>query len=494
MFSKELNEHCSSKVLHSVSLPKDIWLEIALNCTSPRDCYNVLVLSKLTAELLKDETFHSELNKRKLSSLQVFCGGDATFLLTLVQGRSLLLGTGKNEYYQLGSRHNRNQKHYIPITLPDEMVRVESVRASHFLSVICGRDKDNHPMVIGYGTNIQGQLDTSNSFNTTQFTPIKLPEHIATFDDLVIGSLHSILYGRTKENQLSVAVCGYNEYGQLGTGDTDRRSYFTPITVPTEMICIDKICAGGYHSLISGRDKHNQLMVAVCGANGHGQLGTEDELNRNQFTLIQLPEGIKKIVDIQAGIRHSVILGLNQYNRPIVLTCGANNLGQLGTGNLLNTNRFTPISLPEGMQTVKNIEAGGFHTIICGWNQNNQPMVALCGYNEFGQLGTGDNINQSKLTVINLPPEMVTVDDVVAGERHSIIIGRTRTNQPVLAASGRNINGQLGIGDFKDRNQFCIIGKFWYLRAQDSNLLTFFSQPKQNDEQSQSSCFSLSGR
>ena len=493
MFSKELNEHCSSKVLHSVSLPKDIWMEIALNCTSPQDCYKVLILSKLTATLLKDETFHRELNKRKLSTLQVFCGGDATFLLTLVQGKSLLLGTGKNEYYQLGSLHNRNQKQYIPIPLPNEMVSVQSVRASHFLSVICGRDKDNRPMVIAYGTNIQGQLDSSNSFNTPQYTSIKLPEEMTTFEDLVTGSLHSIIYGRNKENQLIVSVCGYNEYGQLGTGDTTRRYYFTPINVPTEIIRIDKVCVGSNHSLISGRDKNNQFMVATCGANVHGQLGTEDELNRHQFTLIPLPEGIK-IVDIKAGVRHSVILGLNQNNRPIVLTCGANNLGQLGNGNLLDTNRFTPIPLPEGMETVNNIEAGGFHTIICGKNQKNQPMVALCGYNEFGQLGSGDNINQSVLTVIDLPPEMINVDDVVAGERHSIIIGRTRTNQPVLAASGRNINGQLGIGDFKDRNQFCIIGKFWYLRAEDSNLLTFFAQPKQNDDSSQSICFSLSGR
>ncbi|RUR19503.1 hypothetical protein ELY21_04595 [Legionella sp. km535] len=492
MFSKELNEQSSSKMIQSVPLPKDIWLEIALKCTSTQDCYNVLLLNKLTAALLKDSDCHVQLNKRKLSSLQAFCGGDATFLLTLVQGKSVLLGTGNNEYHQLGSPGSKNQKRFIPLTLPKEMVNVHSVRASHFLTVICGYDKSNHPMVIAYGDNIQSQIDSSSPFNTHQFTPIKLPEHMTQLKQLVTGCLHSIIYGHDKEHHIIVSVCGYNEYGQLGTGDTIRRNYFTQISVPEEMLCIDKICAGGYHNLISGQDKNGQLLIAACGANAHGQLGTSDELNRHQFTLVQLPEGIKKIADIKAGIRHSVILGLDENNKSIVLTCGTNHLGQLGLGEQPNANQFTPVSLPEGMQTVNLIGAGGYHTIICGKNQDNQPMVALCGYNEFGQLGTGNNTNQYVFTVIDLPSEMAAVDEVLAGERHTIIIGRTKTNQPILAGCGRNIHGQLGAGDFKDKNTFCTIESFWYVRDHESNALTFFAKLKQNDTRSPSISFSLS--
>lgn len=492
MFSKELNEQSSSKMIQSVSLPKEIWLEIALKCTSSQDCYNVLFINKLTAALLKDNDCHVQLSKRKLSSLQAFCGGDATFLLTLVQGKSVLLGTGNNEYHQLGSPGSQNQKRFIPLTLPKEMVSVHSVQASHFLSVICGYDKNNYPMIVAYGDNVQSQIDSSNRFNPHQFTPIKLPEHITKLKQLVTGCLHSILYGYDKEHHMIVSVCGYNEYGQLGTDDAISRNYFTQIRVPKELFCIDKICAGGYHSLISGQDKNGQLLIAACGANAHGQLGTSDELNRHQFTLVQLPEDIKSIADIKAGIRHSVILGQDQNNKYIVLTCGINHLGQLGLGEQPSANRFTPVSLPEGMQTVNLIGAGGYHTIICGKSQDNEPMVALCGYNEFGQLGTGNNTNQPLFTMIDLPPEMTAVDDVLAGERHTIIVGRTKTNQPVLAGCGQNTNGQLGIGDFNNKNKFCIIESFWYLQTQESNALKFFAKSKQNDARTQSISFSLS--
>ncbi|HCW6788036.1 TPA: DNA helicase UvrB, partial [Legionella pneumophila] len=74
-------------------------------------------------------------------------------------------------------------------------------------------------------------------------------------------------------------------------------------------------------------------------------------------------------------------------NKPVVATCGHNGYGQLGTGDEENRLCLTSIGIPEDITTVDYVGAGAYHTVICGRNIKNQPIITLCGCNSDGELG-----------------------------------------------------------------------------------------------------------
>ena len=71
--------------------------------------------------------------------------------------------------------------------------------------------------------------------------------------------------------------CGYNDYGQLGLGDTANRYTFTQIT--TNIDNIKQIYCGYHYALIL----ENDGTLWGCGYNGYGQLGLGDNTDRNTF-------------------------------------------------------------------------------------------------------------------------------------------------------------------------------------------------------------------
>ena len=96
---------------------------------------------------------------------------------------------------------------------------------------------------------------------------------------------------------------------------------------------------------------------------------------------------------IVCGNRHNIILTENNE----LYVCGYNDYGQLGLGD--NKNRNTHTKLEHNFGIIKNIYCGGFHNIIL--NENNE--IFVCGYNHYGQLGLGDCDNRNIYTKLDLP-------------------------------------------------------------------------------------------
>ena len=77
-------------------------------------------------------------------------------------------------------------------------------------------------------------------------------------------------------------VCGYNDHGQLGLGDTTNRNTFTAVPALPDGKVAKQVIAGGYHTMILAEDG----TVFACGTNTNGELGLGDDDDRNTFTAV----------------------------------------------------------------------------------------------------------------------------------------------------------------------------------------------------------------
>lgn len=101
---------------------------------------------------------------------------------------------------------------------------------------------------------------------------------------------------------------------------------------------------------------------------------------------------------------------------------------------------FTDNQLPERLIQVAS--GAWFEVVVTESGQ-----LWVCGDNEEGQLGLGDNERRYRFTYVDLPE---AVKQVVTGEYHTALL--TESGQSWVC--GDNYEGQLGLGDYKNRNVF----------------------------------------
>ena len=115
---------------------------------------------------------------------------------------------------------------------------------------------------------------------------------------------------------------------------------------------------------------------------------------------------------------------------------GRNNYGQLGFGNNTNQTAFVPITI--NIPTTKKIRmvAGGWaHFVIILFDDG---TMMGCGRNDYGQLGLGNYTSQSTFKPI---PLIEKVNYVSCGDYHTLII----LDNGKVMSTGLNNYGQLGL-------------------------------------------------
>ena len=210
--------------------------------------------------------------------------------------------------------------------------------------------------------------------------------------------------------------------GQLGTGNT------TSSSVPTDVVGlasgVTAVGLGANHScaVVSG--------AAKCwGYNLDGQSGTGDNSNTTVPTdVVGLSSGVTAI---DGGSNHSCAI----VNGGAARCWGRNALGQLGTGNLTDSNVPTNVvGLSGGVTAIGASSSGNSHS--CALVNGG---VKCWGYNGEGQLGTGN------LTSATTPTDVVGltsgVTALAVGERHNCAL----TSGGGVKCWGFNDVGQLGI-------------------------------------------------
>ena len=272
-----------------------------------------------------------------------------------------------------------------------------------------------------------------NSNNTMDELYNALKETCNTIDDvkqIVCGDYHTVLL----KNDDTVWTCGWNEYGQLGLGDTNNRTTFTE----TSMTDVKQVSCGEMHTVILKNDGS----LWACGYHYHGQLGLGNK-SINQHTFTQVTTNINNDVkQVACGSRFTYIL----KNDGSLWSCGWNRYGQLGLGAADEEYHKTFTKVTTNINNdVKQIACSNEGLFIL----KNDGSVWSCGYNGYGELGLGNTTNQSSFIQVttNINND---VKEVVCGGGHSFII----KNDGSVWACGLNGVGQLGLGNITNKTTF----------------------------------------
>ncbi|KAI8534379.1 hypothetical protein RHMOL_Rhmol10G0085200 [Rhododendron molle] len=159
---------------------------------------------------------------------------------------------------------------------------------------------------------------------------------------------------------------GNNEYGQLGTGDTQPRSQPIPVQGLSGLTLVD-IAAGGWHSTALTDDGE----VYGWGRGEHGRLGFGDDKSSKM-----VPQRVQllveeEIIQVSCGGTHSVALTRDGH----MFSFGRGDHGRLGYGRKVTTGHPSevPINLPppknlsggetDGRWCAKFVACGGRHTL-----------------------------------------------------------------------------------------------------------------------------------
>lgn len=223
-----------------------------------------------------------------------------------------------------------------------------------------------------------------------------------------------------------IACWGANEWGQIGQGAEPFDSFSSPRVLPQ----------GNWISVSAGAGTHflaldNAERIWGWGANGDGQLGTGDVVNKYAPTLANT--SLRWAV-LHAGSGHSCA----QDYRGRLYCWGRNSEGELGTGD--QAARTAPVVVAN--ERVWSLPSLGWgHTCALA-----PDGVLWCwGRNVEGQLGTGDNnVRTSPARVLS----DIKFNRLSARGLHTCAIA-IETQQ--LWCWGDNRDGKLGTGDHQPR-------------------------------------------
>ncbi len=359
---------------------------------------------------------------------------------------------GNNDSGQLGLGNNDSFNTPQKVTsLPEGAIEQISLGSFHSGAVINDGTSDS---LYTWGNNDSGQLGLGD--NVSYNEPKKVINlHDGEIEQISFGGFHSsAIVNDGTSNHLY--VWGSNSKGQLGLGNKSDYS------VPTEATTlphgeIEKISLGNNHSVaLTSDNEFDYLYTWGYGYNGQLGLGdNEDSIIPEQIA--KLPKG--QIKDISASNNHNFVV-VNSGGSDVLYTWGKNNSGQLGLGDEEDRNTAQKVTgLPDG--EIEQISSGhGLHTMVL-INDGTSDHLFSWGENFHGQLGLGDEkINGN----VNIPTEVTQlppgkIEQISSGITFSSIILKN-DGKDYLYLCGQNDNGQLGLGDNNDYNIFTYLKYF----------------------------------
>ena len=316
---------------------------------------------------------------------------------------------GNNQKWQLGDGSQDNRKSPV---LVSGITTASEVSAGFIHSCALLETRE----VMCWGANDSGQLALDKE-KTQSKIPIMIPE-FPNITKIVVGGLSSCAINA--ENRL---FCwGRNDFGQLGTGDTENK--YIPTTILEDIIDID---IGFNHACAIRSDKK----LFCWGDNSYGQLGDGTQNASLEPKLIESTEA----TSIKVGENHTC--AINSVNE---LFCwGDNQFGQLGTGS---TDLL--ILLPaKAVNDVISFDLGNNHG--CLVQEKTGDIIQTCwGKNDFSQLALPKD-NDPHRTPEALK-NIVNIDSASLGGNHSCsLVNTDKSIVKELYCWGDNSSGQIGI-------------------------------------------------
>jgi alpha-tubulin suppressor-like RCC1 family protein len=256
---------------------------------------------------------------------------------------------------------------------------------------------------------------------------------------------------------------GANDAGQLGVGEfNEHREKPGRVQGAVEREQVMRVACGAAHLIALARSG----AVFGVGDGTSGQLGKGDRERRRYISALSHLSGVA-VRGVACGARHTVFLTVEGT----VLTCGANDFGQLGvatrfgaaahyaspthslieplipgaeyggspTGTLSQVpslvNTPTPVRSLRG-RAICHVECGANHSIAIA----DDGSVFVWGSNHFGQLGlpSNDKIVGAPTLLVAVKPDRILA--AAGGVRHSLFV----TTRGTVRSFGQGSAGQLG--------------------------------------------------
>ena len=239
---------------------------------------------------------------------------------------------------------------------------------------------------------------------------------------------------------------GNNQYGQLGQGSTSSTPQKTPVRVPlpdgvASGFTYTQIAAGGAHVLAIGSDQ----TVYAWGANDQGQLGngSKDANTHPSPMPVKGADGQPfKAVQVSAGAYDSA--AIDPQGRVYTWGSEGNNHYNYSTSKPTPTLAKDPDGSSQGLHATQVSANWGFIMAL-----GTDGSVYTWGYNNYGQLGNGQNTGEGSTTYAADTARVPDPKDaskafkaaqISAGGFHALAISQDGT----AWAWGYNDYGQLG--------------------------------------------------
>jgi microcystin-dependent protein len=235
-----------------------------------------------------------------------------------------------------------------------------------------------------WGLNGFGQLGQGST--TVVDKPTLVSDNSTKAVRQVVFSAHS----KTGESKLLVLyddntlyACGYNNYGQLGIGNTTNQTKLTQCKKNSTTLVSDakRIVESGWGNYYNSGYISTSDEFYACGYNGVGNIGDGTKTNSSFFLKSNIPEKVKDVVTSSGYNYGTNYLALGMSGK--MYSWGRNAHGQLGHGNT------TEITSPKLIQSMSGI-----------------PIQKIFGYDGWGDgraFGCLDTNGRVYMTGYNIP-------------------------------------------------------------------------------------------
>ncbi|XP_051769112.1 retinitis pigmentosa GTPase regulator b isoform X1 [Ctenopharyngodon idella] len=301
------------------------------------------------------------------------------------------------------------------------------------LRISCG---DEHTALVTengklfmFGSNNWGQLGLGTKTTVNKPTCVKALKS-ESVKLAACGRTHTLVY--TSRGNLYAS--GGNNEGQLGLGDCDDRVSFHLVDFFSKHGPIKMLAAGSNTSAALTQDGR----LYMWGDNSEGQIGLGKE--SNALTPQEVSVG-KRVSWMSCGYYHSAFVTVDGA----LFTFGEKDSGKLGLSTEKLANHKVPQQVTNIPDKVVQVSCGGGHTVALTEHE-----VYSFGLGQFGQLGHGTFIFESRLPRVVEHFRRGRVKHVECGENHSALI----TDSGLLYTFGDGRHGKLGLGEENFTNQF----------------------------------------
>lgn len=212
-----------------------------------------------------------------------------------------------------------------------------------------------------------------NNSTTDSSVPVNVSGLTTGVASVTVGQYHACALTSTG----GVKCWGHNGFYQLGDYSTTTGLFPGDVFGLTSGVA--SISAGTYHTCAVTTAGG----VKCWGSNGAGQLG--DGTQNTQMAPVGVSGLTSGVSRISGGASHTCAL----TTAGATVCWGANTVGQLGDGTLVN--RFTPVGVSGLESGVVSIDVGGNHTCAV----TTAGSTKCWGYNNKGQLGNNSLVNST---------------------------------------------------------------------------------------------------